>query len=180
MKRAAYDEQYKAKLARKRRVEEMDRQRRLDREKLEQRELEAKRNKGEKLADAAVGVEIERQREENARRLREMQRETVALTADIQKQADAQLAQEKARLLLDIPAEGSSDGSVVVKWKIKRNPNLSSLEALENLFKTFGPLEHVVMLPPKKDSLSSSSSKKSSALIVFKSILAAVSQGQPE
>ncbi len=99
IKRSAYDEEYKAKLARKRRMDEMDRQRKLDREKLELREYQAKRSKSDKMAEAAVGVEIERQREENSRRLRDLQRETIALASDIKKQAQ----QEETRSLLDEP-----------------------------------------------------------------------------
>ncbi|KAJ3329115.1 hypothetical protein HDU76_008580 [Blyttiomyces sp. JEL0837] len=166
-KRTAYDNEHKARLAKKEKFEKLDKKRRLDREDLERRENEyAKRQRNEPTDESLRKAEIERLRAEGLRWLAEMEkeREAASVASSIDRGTYSFGPTSSETKAQDTKTESTSqyameDTALDVKWKSKKR--VVDKAMLEVLFRQYGEVEAVAMR------------KEGRAMVVFASPLSA-------
>ncbi|KAK6333418.1 hypothetical protein TWF718_011231 [Orbilia javanica] len=165
--RAAYDNALAAKVAKKRRAEAYDSNRRQMKEELEARENSFKRQKTD--ADEKKR-EFERLKEEGARRRKEMD-ERKKREADIEeeeeKAAEMELDQDDDQEMVAGESKFSElDRTLKVKWRRKGAGEMMDKDGLMDLFGRFGKIDECVLVSGSAEK----GKKYASALLIFNNI----------
>jgi hypothetical protein len=174
-KKSKYDQTYKAKLAQKQRIQQMDAQRRRARDSLLAKEQEAAaQRKKSHQPDSDPLQQLHRIKEQEQLRKRAMEEHWSRTTALLSSGGGSVSASS-----LDM-----MDVALRVKW---RHEGVTRLD-LERIFASFGPIDSIIMSSAASTSSSSSRSlshldstkkpKKSSAMVIFKSLKDAVSPNE--
>jgi len=171
--RAAYDNARNARLARKRRNEAFDVNRKRMQEELESRERGAKkaRTNGED-AEERFRQQLEKLRAEGAELRRKREEAMKAAAAEEEKEDEAMVDGDREE-----EEGGGSDGksrfseidrTLRVRWKRKGNQHIDE-QHLRSVFSKYGAIQDCVVPPTKPEK----EKKLKSALVVFTSIVAA-------
>ncbi|PWW78807.1 DnaJ-domain-containing protein [Tuber magnatum] len=158
--RAAYDNARNARLARKRRNEAFDVNRKRMQEELESRERGAKkaRTDGED-AEEQFRQQLEKLKAEGAELRRKREEAIRAAAAEEREKEDEAMADSRFSEI---------DRTLRVRWKRKGNEHVDE-QHLRSIFSKYGAIQDCVVPPTKPDK----EKKLKSALIVFTSIVAA-------
>ncbi|RVD86529.1 uncharacterized protein DFL_004800 [Arthrobotrys flagrans] len=165
--RAAYDNALAAKVAKKRRAEAYDTNRRQMKEELEARENSFKRQKTD--ADEKKR-ELERLKEEGTRRRKEMderKKREAAMEEEEEKAVEMEVDQDDDQEVLVGESKFSElDRTLKVKWRRKGAGEMMDKAGLIDLFSRFGKIDECVVVSGSAEK----EKKYASALLIFHNI----------
>lgn len=167
--KAAYDNARTARLAKKRRNEAFDMQRRQMQEDLENREGKAKRTKVDfEDEEERFRAQLAKLQEEGAK-LRQKREEALRAAAKEVEEQKQQQEDEKSGRVKKVPASWFSelDRTVSVRWRRKGEGENIDDAGLRDLFQRYGKIQECVVRKGGEDK------KLRSGLIVFESIVGA-------
>lgn len=161
--KAAYDNARAARLAKKRRSEAFNLERKRMQEDLEMRENAAKRPRQDPESEFAAAYAQLREQASKLRQKREEALRTAAMEED-----DSTSEKEKTSKQEDNTSRFTElDRTVSVRWKRKGDGEAIDEDALRQIFGRFGAIQDVVMRPTAVDK------KLRSGLVVFETIVGA-------
>ena len=165
--KAAYDNARTARLAKKRRAEAFDMQRRKMQEDLESREGTAKKQKTEQEnEEARFQAQLAKLQEEGAR-LRQKREEALRAAAKEAEDQKEQAEEEERAKNVPVSRFTELDRTVSVRWRRKGEGEKIDGNMLRDMFKQYGKIQETVFRKAGEDK------KIQSGLIVFESILGA-------
>ncbi|KAL7276299.1 hypothetical protein RUND412_000713 [Rhizina undulata] len=171
--KAAYDNAINARMAKKRRSEAFDINRRKMQEDLESRENMAKRTKMDaEDAEEKFKAQLSRLQEEGAR-LRRKREEAMKAAAQAEGEEEESSTEEKNDINLPVSRFSELDRTIRVRWRRKGDGEKIDRQELQRIFSRFGKIDDCVVVNKAASKTGEKEKKFKTGLLVFESIVGA-------